>query len=98
MAEKFEVGKTQINDIMKNKDELEKVFDDGDAPTEIVEELCNNDNEHNFDVDECENPKPALCEKYAKLKDTQKYFWCNNNDELVIDIFQIFNSKLKDLK
>lgn len=78
MAEKFEVGKTQINDIMKNKDELEKVFDDGDASTEIVEELCNNDNERNFDsnsdVDECENPKPALCEKYAKLKDTQKYF------------------------
>lgn len=80
--------------------------------TEIVEELCNTDEERNSDnsdVDECEAPKStvsSMSEVCAKLRDIQNYLLCNNNGEIFMDVSRIlltceavvFKSKLKNLK
>lgn len=80
--------------------------------SEIVDELCNNDKEHNSDnsdVDESETPKSTLSsmsEVCAKLRDIQNYLLCNNNGEIFMDVSRIlltceaavFKSKLKNLK
>lgn len=94
-------------------------FDD-DIPTEspnfsitdIIEELCDNDekdNSDNSDVDECETPKSTLSnmsEVCEKLRDVENYLLCKNNGEIFMDVSRILlkceaevlKSKLKNVK